>query len=217
MMRWIIGSSLRARRMVVVLAAGILFFGIVQVRAMPVDVLPEFTPPTVEIQIEALGLSAVEVEQLITAPLEQNLLNGVAFLDEIRSESVPGLSSVEMLFEPGTDVEDARQLVQERLINSGALPHVSRAPQMLQPLSSTSRVMMIRLSSQELSLIDLSVLARWTVRPHLMGVPGVANVVVFGQRERQLQVLIDPERLRDQEVSLLQVIKRRRTRSGCRS
>ncbi len=207
MMRWIIGSSLRARRMVVVLAAGILFFGIVQVRAMPVDVLPEFTPPTVEIQIEALGLSAVEVEQLITAPLEQNLLNGVAFLDEIRSESVPGLSSVEMLFEPGTDVEDARQLVQERLINSGALPHVSRAPQMLQPLSSTSRVMMIRLSSQELSLIDLSVLARWTVRPHLMGVPGVANVVVFGQRERQLQVLIDPERLRDQEVSLLQVIE----------
>jgi Cu/Ag efflux pump CusA len=138
---------------------------------MPVDVLPEFTPPRVEVQTEALGLSAAEVEQLITVPLEQDLLNGVAWLDTIRSESVPGLSRVELIFEPGTDPLKARQVVQERLIQAHALPQVSKPPQMLQPLSSTSRVMMIGLSSEKLSAIELSVLARWTIRPRLMGVP----------------------------------------------
>ena len=78
---------------------------------------------------------------------------------------------------------------------------------MLQPLSSANRVMMIGLSSSELSPIDMSVLARWTIRPRLMGVPGVANVAIWGQREQQLQVQVDPERLRDQDVSLLQVVE----------
>ena len=80
-----------------------MYFGYAQLRAMPVDVLPEFGPPRVEVQTEALGLSAAEVEQLITVPMEQNLLNGVAWLDDIRSESVTGLSSIQLIFEPGTD------------------------------------------------------------------------------------------------------------------
>ena len=87
-----------------------MFAGVIQLRDAKVDVLPEFGPPMVEIQTEALGLSAAEVEQLITVPLEADLLNGVAFLDEIRSESVPGLSSIVLIFEPGTDVS-ARQVV----------------------------------------------------------------------------------------------------------
>ena len=205
-MRWIIGSSLKARRLVVVLAGTLLVVGIVQVRSMPADVLPEFAPPTVELQTEALGLSAVEVEQLITVPLEQDLLNGVAFLDEIRSASVAGLSSIQMIFEPGTDLLDARQVVQERLTQAHALPNVSKPPQMLQPLSSTSRVMMISLPSDELSTIDLSILARWTIGPRLLGVPGVANVAVWGNQDRQLQVLVDPERLRASHVTLQQII-----------
>jgi Cu/Ag efflux pump CusA len=76
-MHRIVGASLKFRLVVVALAAGLLFFGIAQMRAMPVDVLPEFTPPYVEIQTESLGLSAQEVEQLITVPLEQDLLNGL--------------------------------------------------------------------------------------------------------------------------------------------
>jgi Cu/Ag efflux pump CusA len=171
-----------------------------------VDVLPEFTPPMVEVQTEALGLSAAEVEQLITVPLEQDLLNGVAFLDEIHSRSLAGLSSVVLIFEPGTDLLDARQVVQERLTQAHALPNVSQSPQMLQPLSSTSRVMMIRLSSETLSPIEMSVLARWVIRPRLLGVDGVANVPIWGQRERQLQVQVDPQRLREHGVSLQQVI-----------
>jgi CzcA family heavy metal efflux pump len=207
MMRWIIGSSLKARGFMLFLAAVMMGLGIAQLRDVPKDVLPEFAPPTVQVQTEALGLSATEVEQLITVPLEQDLLNGVAFLHTIRSSSLPGLSSIEMVFEPGTDILDARQVVEERLTQAHALPQVSKPPQMLQPVSSTSRVMMVGLSSDELSLIDMSLLARWTIRPRLMGVPGVANVSVWGQRERQLQVLVDPERLRANGVSLQQIIE----------
>ena len=207
MMRAIVGWSLRFRLLVLGLAAASLLFGFVQLPHVPVDVVPEFTPPFVEVQTEALGLSAEEVEQLITVPLEADLLNGVAWLDSIQSESVAGLSSIVLLFDPGTDVIRARQMVAERLTQAHALPNVSKAPIMLQPLSSTSRVMMVGLSSDELSLIDMSVLARWTIRPRLMGVAGVANVAIWGQRERQLQVQVDPERLRAAGVSLLQVVE----------
>jgi CzcA family heavy metal efflux pump len=207
MMRWVVGSSLRSRGVVVALGAALMVFGVVQLRNMPRDVLPEFRPPTVEVQTEALGLSAEEVEQLITVPLEQDLLNGVAFLDVIRSESLPGLSRIELIFEPGTELARARQVVNERLTQAHALPNVSKPPQMLQPLSSTSRVMMVGLTSEDLSLIDMSVLARWTIRPRLMGVPGVANVSVWGHREEQLQVQVDPAELRAQGVSLDQVIR----------
>src|SRR5438552_9751198 len=206
MMRWIVGASMQLRVLVVVIAALVMVFGIAQLRQMPVDVLPEFSQPYVEIQTEALGLSAEEVEQLITVPLEQDLLNGVPWLQTIRSESVPGLSSIVLLFEPGTDVIRARQMVAERLTQAVALPHVSKPPTMLQPLSASSRVMLIGLSSKSLSLIQLSVLARWTIGPRLMGVPGVANVAIWGQRERQLQVQVDPQTLDERGVSLDQVI-----------
>jgi CzcA family heavy metal efflux pump len=208
-MQWIIRSSLRFRLLVVGLAAGVIAVGIVQLRNAPVDVLPEFTPPYVEIQTEALGLSAQEVEQLITVPLEADLLNGVQGVDVIRSESVPSMSSIVLVFEPGTDVYRARQLVQERLtqVGAAAFPNVSKPPTLLQPLSSSSRVLMIGLSSKQLSPIEQSVIARWTMRPRLMGVPGVANVAIWGMRDQQLQVQVDPERLRDKHVRLSQVIK----------
>ncbi|MDQ3944222.1 MAG: efflux RND transporter permease subunit, partial [Actinomycetota bacterium] len=206
-MRRIINSSLRFRVLVVAVAAGILFVGVTQLRNTPVDVYPEFTPTFVEVQTEALGLSADEVEQLITVPLEADLLNGVAWLDDIRSESVPGLSSITLVFEPGTDLYRARQMVQERLAQAHAIPNVSKPPQMIQPVSSTSRTMMLGLSSKTLSLIEISQLARWTIKPRLMGVEGVANVATFGHRERQLQVQVDPKQLGEEGVSLQQVVE----------
>ena len=206
-MRAIIGASLRFRVLVVAVAAGVLVLGFTQLRDAPVDVLPEFTPPYVEVQTEALGLSAEEVEQLVTVPLEADLLNGTAGVSVLRSESVPGESSIVLLFEPGTDIMDARQLVQEQLTQAHANPNVSKPPQMIQPLSSQSRVMMIGIAPAGLTPIETSVLARWTIRPRLMGIPGVANVSMFGLRDRQLQVLVDPERLRDRRVTLSQVIR----------
>ena len=157
-------------------------------------------------QTEALGLSAEEVEQMITAPMENLLLNGVAFLDGIRSESVNGLSSITLIFEPGTDLLEARQVVQERLTQAGLLAHLPEPPAIVQPLSSASRVVVVGFTSEEVSPIDLSVLARWTIRPRLLGVPGVANVSIFGQRERQLQVQVDPKRLAQLGVTLQEVI-----------
>jgi len=206
-MRSIVAASLKSRLLVVALAAGLLVVGIIQLPAMPVDVLPEFTPPYVEVQTEALGLSAEEVEQLITVPMEQDLLNGVPWLKTIASKSVPGLSSILMTFDRGTDLVRARQMVTERMAQAFALPHVSKPPTMLQPMSSTGRVMMIGLSSKDVSMIQMGVLARWTIAPRLMGVPGVANVSIWGQRDRQLQVQVDPKRLQDRHVSLLQVLE----------
>ena len=208
MMRSIVRSSLQFRYLVVVIAGVLMLAGINRLREMPVDVLPEFSPPFVEIQTEALGLSAEEVEQMITVPMEQDLLAGVAWLDVIRSESVPGVSSVLIYFEPGTDLYRARQMVSERLAQAAVgIPHVSKPPTMIQPTSSASRFMIVGLSSEELSLIEMSVLARWTIAPRLLGVPGVANVAIWGNRDRQLQVLVDPEHLQAQGVSLEQVIE----------
>src|SRR5437867_683489 len=206
MMRWIVGSSLQYRFLVVGIAAAMMVFGITRLGHMPVDVFPEFAPPTAEIQTEALGLSAAEVENLVTLNTEE-LLAGVPWLKTMRSRSVPGMSSVQLIFQPGTNLMQARQLVQERLILSYLLPNVSQRPVMLNPVSATSRTMMIGVSSKKLSPLELSVLARWTIKPRLMGVPGVANVSVWGHRERQLQVQIDPERLRAHGITQEQIIK----------
>ena len=154
MMRWIVGASMQLRVLVVVIAALIMVFGVSQLRQMPVDVLPEFSQPYVEIQTESLGLSAEEVEQLITTPMEQDLLVGLPWLKTIRSESVPGLSSVVLFFEPGTDLMRARQMVSERMTQAVAMPHVSKPPTMLQPLSATNRVMILGLSSKSVSHIQ---------------------------------------------------------------
>jgi len=206
-MNWILGSGLRFGRLVIALAIGLLVIGIAQIRSAPVDVYPEFMPPSVEVQTEALGLSAAEVEQLITVPLEQDLLNGVPWLDTIHSSSRPGLSAIDLTFQPGTNLYAARQMVQERMTQAHALPNVGSPPIMIQPLASVSRIAMIRLSSRQASLIDMSVLARWKIRPRLMGVHGVANVSIYGQRDRQLQVQVDPRRLAAKDVSLSQVIE----------
>ena len=158
-------------------------------------------------QTEALGLSAEEVEDLITAPLEQDLLNGVAWLAHIHSESVPGLSNIDLTFEPGTDPLKARQVVQERMTQAFALPNVSLPPLMMQPVSSSGRVAMIGISSKTLTPVEIGVLARWTIRPKLIGVPGVANVAVWGQRERQVQVQVNPDRLSAKGITLEEVIR----------
>lgn len=210
MLRSIVRFSLRFSWLIVAVAAALIVIGVMQINNSRKDMLPEFTPTTVEVQTEALGLSAYEVEQLITVPLEQDLLNGIAFLDEIESASLPGLSSVVMTFEPGTDVLDARQVVAERVTQAVAvagLPNVADTPQMIQPLSSTSRVALVSLSSDTLTPIEMSVQARWLIAPSLLGVDGVANVAIWGFRDRQLQVLADPATLAQEKLDLSDVIR----------
>ncbi len=209
MIRWIIKSSLKLRHVVAAVALLLLAFGLTQLDLdnMSVDALPEFSRPYVEIQTEALGLSAEEVEAMITTPLEADMLNGTPWVEEIRSMSLPGLSSIVLIFEKGTDIMRARQVAQERLTEVFTLPSVSRPPTMINPLSSAGRCMVIGLTSEKMSLIEMSVLARWTILPRLMGVPGVANVSIWGERNWQLQVQVNPEHLQQKNVTLMQVIK----------
>ena len=205
-MRWLIGSALRLRVAVVALAVVLLVAGTQTARNIPLDVFPEFAPPLVEIQTEAPGLSSAEVERLVSVPLE-TVMTGLPGLTTLRSRSVLGLSSVVLLFEDGTDLMAARQLVQERLQRVAlTLPAAADSPVMLSPLSALSRVLKIGLTSETLSQIELTTLAKWTIRPRLMAVPGVAGVAMWGQRDRQLQVLTDPDRLRANGVTLQEVV-----------
>src|SRR6476469_4748743 len=201
-MNWLVSTALRLRVLVLALSIVLMVVGIRTARRAPLDVFPEFAPPLIEVQTEAPGLSTEEVESLISVPLE-NALNGTTGLKTIRSKSVLGLSSVVLILKEGTDLMAARQVVQERLsVEAPRLPAAARPPVILSPLSSTSRLLKIGLSSKTLSQMDMTILAKWTIRPRLMAIPGVANVAIWGQRDLQYQVLVDPERLRSHDVTL---------------
>jgi CzcA family heavy metal efflux pump len=205
MMKLIIGSSLRFRYLVLALGVVLAWFGLARLRDVPVDVFPEFAPPRVEIQTICLGLSSAEVEQLVTVPLE-NALNGVPDIEVMRSKSVSQLSSILLIFKSGVDGIRARQLVSERMaLASKALPTWAAPPFMMPPLSSTSRIMKIGITSKDKSVMDLSMLAYWTIRQRLLGVPGVANIAIWGEQLKMLQVMVDPKRMAAADVTLDQV------------
>jgi CzcA family heavy metal efflux pump len=207
MMRRIIGGSLRFRSLVVGIAAAMIFFGVGELRHTPVDVFPEFAPPRVMVQTACLGLSSEEVEEFVTVPLEQALA-GVPGLDVMRSQSVAQLSAIELILKPGTNALHARQLVQERLATvAPTLPTWAAPPWMMPALSATSRVMKIGLSSDSMPLTQLSTIAYWDIRERLLRVPGVVNVSIWGERLQQEHVLVDPNRMRAQDVSLDRVMK----------
>ena len=206
MMRWIINTSLRLRFLMLVGAAMLIVFGTAQFRGMPIDVYPEFAPPKVEVQILCLGMPAADVEALVTVPMEQ-ALSGIEGLDVLRTRSVNDLSDVILIFKPGTDLMDARLRVQERVTGiTASLPRWATSPFMIQPLSSTSRVLKIGMTVKDKStqnLIDTALTAYWTVRPRLMMVPGVANVAIWGDRWNVLQVHADADKMRLKKVTRL--------------
>jgi len=207
MMRRIVANSLRYRFLVLGAAVGMMLLGVMQLKHDPVDVFPEFAPPKVEVQTPSQGLSPSEVESLVTVPLEE-ALNGVPGLDVIRSKSVPQLSSIEMIFKPGADLLHARQWVAERMAETSAqLPNWAGPPVMIQPLSSTSRVMKIGISSKTMNLMQQSMMSYWTIRTRLLQVPGVANVPIWGERIQLLNVQADPAKLAANNVSLDKVME----------
>jgi CzcA family heavy metal efflux pump len=207
LMRSIISSSLRFRYLVVAGAIGLMLLGITSLPRMHVDVFPEFAPPRVLIQTACVGLSTSDVEQLVTVPME-SALNGIQGLDDMRSKSVPQLSSIELLFKPGTDLLRARQLVQERVaIVSPSLPTWAAPPVMLAPVSATGRAMQIGMTSNNHSLIEMSMTAYWTIRARLLRVPGVANVAIWNERLQLMTVQAEPSKMLARNVSLGQVMQ----------
>jgi CzcA family heavy metal efflux pump len=206
LIRGIVSSSLRFRYLVVAAAVVMMVLGVALTPSMRVDVFPEFAPPRVVVQTLCVGLSTSDVEQLVTVPLEQ-ALNGVQGLDELRSKSVPQLSSIEVLFKQGTDLLRARQLVQERMtLVSPSLPTWAAPPVMLAPVSATGRAMQIGMTSSTHSLMDLSMSAYWTVRARLLRVPGVANVAIWNERLQMATVQVEPPKMAAKGVSLNDVM-----------
>lgn len=215
MIRTLILFSLRFPIVVVGLAVAVLVAGAVCLRTANWDVFPEFAPPQIVVQTEAPGLSTEEVEQLVALPVE-SALGGVSRLKTLRSSSVPGLCVVTAIFEEGTNVLTARQLVSERLIEvRPLLPDNAESPRLMPLTASTSRLVMIGLTSEgETSPQSLRTLADWTIRRRLQAVPGVAHVEVFGGEVKQYQVLVSPLRLQEYGVTLDEVLTASRQATG---
>ena len=216
MLQRLIQFSIRFRGVITALACVLVAYGIYIVSRAKYDVYPEFAPPQVAIQTEAPGLSPEEVEALVTRPVE-TAINGVTSVDSIRSQSIQGLSIVTAVFQEHSDIFRGRQMISERLSElAGQMPQNVKAPIMAPLTSSASFVLAIGLTSTRRSLMDLRTFADWTLRPRLLGVPGVAKIAVFGGDVRQLQVQIDPERLRAFNLSISDVLAAARASTGVR-
>lgn len=207
MLNAVILWSLRNRTVVLLLGTLLIVFGIRAALDSPLDVFPDFAPPQVVIQTEAQGLSSEEVERLVTLPLE-TALNGTSNLETIRSSSGIGVSVVTCIFESGTDIFRARQLVSEKLqLAAPHLPEGVGEPQMMPITTPVGILFKLSLTSEKTSLMDLRTLADWVIRPRLLGVPGVAQVTIFGGEVKQYQILVDPIKMKDYGVTLPDVMR----------
>ncbi len=216
MLKAVVDWSIHHRWVVVILSALLLGFGFRAVQRARLDVFPEFVPPQVVVQTEAPGLSAGEVEPLVTIPIE-DAVNGLPGLATLRSQSLQGLSICTLVFEDGVDLYRARQLVAERLSEAaGRLPSEVRAPRMGPLTSSTGRLIVAGLTSERLSPLALRDFAQWTLRPRLLAVPGVAQVTIFGGGVREIQVRVRPETLLAHGLSLTDVVDAARQATGVR-
>jgi CzcA family heavy metal efflux pump len=197
--------SLSQAWVVILLAAIFLVIGGVTAARMPIDVFPEFTPPQVIIQTEAAGLSPEEVESLVTFPLESQL-NGTANVEAVRSSSAIGLSVITVVFNQGTDIFVARQLVQEKLTAAiSKLPKGTSAPTMSPITSPVGDILKVAVTAKTTSPMDTRTFVDWTVRNRLLAIPGVARVLVLGGSLKQYQVAIVPSKLAAYGITLDQV------------
>ena len=188
MLQRILELSLRQRRAVLVLAIAWVAYGLHVAANAPLEVLPDFAPPQAVVQTEAPGLSPEQVEQLVTRPVE-SALGGVPGLETLRSESIQGLSVVNVVFEENTDPFRVRQLISESLTDAAAqLPAGVAAPHVSPLTSATMDVLKVALLSKERTPMELRTLAATVVRPRLLMVPGVARVNLFGGEVREIQI-----------------------------
>jgi Cu(I)/Ag(I) efflux system membrane protein CusA/SilA len=204
MLNNIIHWSIKNRLVVVIAVIGLLIYGGIVAFRAPIDVFPDLTAPTVTILTESHGMAPEEVEALVSLPIEA-VMNGTADVFRVRSNSAAGISIVFVEFNLGTDIYRARQLVTEKL-GQVRLPAGIRPP-VLGPIASTmGEISLISITSKTTSPMELRSLADWVVRPRLLGVPGVAQVMVIGGETKQYQVLVDPAKLRDYNLTLKQVM-----------
>ncbi|MCP4638442.1 MAG: efflux RND transporter permease subunit [Methyloversatilis sp.] len=204
MIETIVRFSVRRPAIVLALALVLTLYALSRMFDARLDVFPEFAPAQVVIQTEAPGLPADLVETRVTTPIEA-AVSGTRGLKELRSQSIPGLSVVTVIFDEKSDLFRNRQLVAERLGTLGSLLPPRVTPVITPLTSSASTLLGVGLTSDKRSLMDMRYLVDSVVRPHLLAVPGVADVNVFGGDVRQWQIQLDPARLRTLGVTLADV------------
>ena len=206
MLNKIIHFSLHNRILVLVASVLLLVGGFYTAYHTEVDVFPDLTAPTVVVMTEANGMAAEEVEQLVTFPIETTV-NGATHVRRVRSSSTNGFSVVWVEFDWDTDIYLARQIVSEKLsLVNEELPENVGKPTMGPQSSILGEVLIVGLTSDSTSMIDLRTIADWTIRPRLLSTGGVAQVSVLGGDIKEYQVLIDPARMRHYGVSLDEVM-----------
>ncbi len=215
MMSALVRFSVRFHGVIIGLASLVVVYGLYTLTRANLDVFPEFSPTQIVVQTESPGLSAELVEVLVSQPIE-NAIAGTVGIESMRSQSIPGLSVVTVIFKEGTDIYRNRQVAAERLatltsqLPRGVVPNIT-------PLaSSASTVLGLGITSDTRTLMDLRTLVDWTIRPHLMAVPGVADVNVFGGDVRQFQIQVDPDKLIRYNLSLQEVLAAASRATGVR-
>ena len=206
MLNKIIHYSLHNRLVVLVCAVLLLIGGTYTAYHTDVDVFPDLTAPTVVVMTEANGMAPEEVERLVTFPVE-TAVNGATHVRRVRSSSTTGFSVVWVEFDWGTDIYLARQIVSEKLaIVTDDLPQNVGRPTMGPQSSILGEMMIIGLTSDTTSLLDVRTMADWTIRPRLLSTGGVAQVAVIGGDIKEYQILLDPARMKHYGVGLDQVL-----------
>lgn len=202
----VIAWSLQNRLVTLIAAAGLLVGGGYAAVSIPVDVFPDLTAPTVTVLTEAHGMAAEEVERLVTFPIETSV-NGSAGVRRVRSSSAQGISIVWVEFDWGTEIYRARQIVGEKLNQVAATLPGDVPPPTLAPITSImGEIMLIGLTSETVSEMDVRTAADWTVRKRLLAISGVSQVIPIGGQVRQYQVLVDPQRMAALGVTLKDVL-----------
>ena len=207
--------SIRFSGVIIGLATLVVIYGAFSLTRSNLDVFPEFAPTQIVIQTESPGLSAELVESLVTQPIETSIA-GTVGIESMRSQSIPGLSIVTIIFDEKTDIYRNRQVIAERLSTlSNHLPQ-GITPNITPLTSSASTVLGVGLTSKTRSLTEIRTLVDWSIVPHLLAIPGVADVNVFGGKVRQFQVQVDPEKMIRYGISLLQVEEAVKKATGVR-
>ena len=206
MLNKIIHFSLHNRILVLVASVLLLVGGFYTAYHTEVDVFPDLTAPTVVVMTEANGMAAEEVEQLVTFPIETTV-NGATHVRRVRSSSTNGFSVIWVEFDWDTDIYLARQIVSEKLtLVNEELPENVGKPTMGPQSSILGEVLIVGLTADSTSMIDLRTIADWTIRPRLLSTGGVAQVSVLGGDIKEYQIMIDPARMRHYGVSLDEVM-----------
>jgi CzcA family heavy metal efflux pump len=208
MLNRILQIALHNRMAILIMALVLTLGGIYMARMMNVDVFPDLTAPTVTIMTEAHGLESVEVEKLVTYPME-TALNGSPGVRRIRSSSAAGISIIYVEFKWGTDIYRARQIVSERIVDTREKLPAGASTPIMAPISSImGEIMLLAVTSDSLTPMDLRIIADWSISPEIKSVNGVANVITIGGEFKEYQVLAHPEKLKYFNISLAELLEK---------